>query len=355
MLSRCPTTTRLLAAATVASGIAATSPFSVAALQAESYTISGSTVSVYNLAGSADVVSTPGGQVVVEVVRGGSDAADLNVEVDQIGGRETLRIVYPEGDIHYAGISGRTRTDIRVNDDGRFGDGSRRRVRVSTTGGDVEAWADLRILMPVGSDVEVNVGLGEISAEGVDGRLVLDTGSGEIWATRVAGEISLDTGSGRIELEDAQGNVTVDTGSGSVVARGISGPRVSLDTGSGSIDAVGVDTEVLFVDTGSGRIELDDISAREILVDSGSGSVDLVLTTDFDELVIDTGSGSVDLEVPSTISARVSVETGSGGIDTEIPLQVRTARRNRLEGTFGDGAGRLEIETGSGSVRIREN
>jgi lia operon protein LiaG len=89
-----------------------------------------------------------------------------------------------------------------------------------------------------------------------------------------------------------------------------------------------------------------------VVLDTGSGSVDLELLTDIDRLEVDTGSGSVTIRAPEDLGASVEIETGSGGIDLDFPLEVRSVRRDRVEGRIGDGRGRIEIDTGSGGVRL---
>jgi lia operon protein LiaG len=106
------------------------------------------------------------------------------------------------------------------------------------------------------------------------------------------------------------------------------------------------------VDTGSGGIELMGVAARSVELDTGSGSIALDLTTDIDLLRIDTGSGSVRLTVPENIGASINVDTSSGRVTTDLPIRVRRQERNRLQGSMGDGNGSIEIDTGSGSVRI---
>jgi DUF4097 and DUF4098 domain-containing protein YvlB len=262
--------------------------------------------------------------------------------------------------VHYAAGSGRNRIDVRVASDGTFQRGGffglmGRGVNVSTYRGDLEAWADLRVLVPEGRDVEVHVGLGEMLVEGVRGTLRLDTRGGAVRTAGTVGRLAVSTGSGSIEVRGAEGTIDLDTGSGAIRVSDVTGSSLGMDTGSGSVEADNLTVDRLNVDTGSGRVQISAIAAADVMVDTGSGSVTLGLLRDVDQLDVETGSGRVEISVPATLGADVSVSTGSGRIDTEIPLQLRTARRNRLEGTFGDGAGRIRISTGSGGVGIREN
>ncbi len=60
------------------------------------------------------------------------------------------------------------------------------------------------------------------------------------------------------------------------------------------------------------------------------------------------------LTVPASFGARVQIETGSGEIDLDFPVTMRRWERDQVVGTIGDGSGRLVIDTGSGSVRLRK-
>jgi len=132
----------------------------------------------------------------------------------------------------------------------------------------------------------------------------------------------------------------------------LKGGRLSVDTGSGQVTGKGIAADALVVDTGSGHIGLDGVGAREISLDTGSGAVRIGLERGPDRLVIDTGSGSVTVEGPAGLGAAVEIETGSGGIESDFPLTLVHRGEGSLEGTIGDGRGRIRVDTGSGSVRL---
>src|SRR5687767_13620430 len=130
------------------SAIALASLLALPALaQTEQRTVKGSTIAIYNLAGRMRAVAGTGDAVVVEITRGGADAAKLRVERGPIGGRETLRIVYPSDRVVYP--DSRSRTSMSVRGDGTFGDGDwqafrdRDRVDIRSYGPGLEAFADL--------------------------------------------------------------------------------------------------------------------------------------------------------------------------------------------------------------------
>lgn len=317
--------------------------------------ISGRSVAIYNLAGHVEVVRGSGSDVVVRITRGGADASALSIETGQIRGRSTLRIIYPDDEIVYRDMGRRSSTSMNVRRDGTFSDGGNgrgNRVRIRGDGGGLEAWADLVIEVPVGNDFAVHLAVGEVEARGVEADVLIDTGSGRVVATDIVGALDIETGSGGVVVRGVVGDLRVETGSGRVEVSDVSGREIAIETGSGGVRGVGLDADVLSVDTGSGSIELESVRSSKIVLDTGSGSIDIELTSDIDVLEADTGSGSVTVRAPSDLGAEVEIKTGSGRIDLDFPLEVRSVRRNHVRGTIGDGRGRIEIDTGSGSVRL---
>ena len=328
----------------------------------ERRTLSGNDIAVYNIAGIMRVEGGTGSDVTVEVTRGGRDASRLQLATGNVRGREALRVVYPDERriVYRQGDWGRwrSRTSLYVDDDGTFGDGRSddgRRVDIVGDGDGLDAYADVRVVVPRGKRVSVYLGVGEAKVENVDGEIYVDVSAASVTATRTRGRLSLDTGSGEVRVTDAQGEVELDTGSGNVEATNIRGTRLSMDTGSGRVRAMDVVVDEIELDTGSGSVRLTQVQSKRVTLDSGSGSVELDLRADVESVRIDSGSGGVTLGIPESLGAAIRIDTGSGGIDTDIPIQVRKAERNFLSGTIGDGKGEIVIETGSGGVRLRRS
>lgn len=322
----------------------------------EEYRVGGDEVAVYNLAGTVEIVPGSGGEVVVQVMRGGRDAQQLEVDQLRVDGRQALIVRYPSDEVVYPEMGRGSRTEVRVSREGGFfgegGSSGSRRVSITGSGSGLEAWADLRISVPRGQDFALFLAVGETDLQEVDGTVLIDTGSGAVHARGGRGELSIDTGSGAITVDGFEGQLGVDTGSGRVEVNDVRGDEVMVDTGSGSVVVSGVTAGSLWVDTGSGEISLKGISCPDLTLDTGSGSVDVELLTDVDRLEVDTGSGSVTLRVPRSLGAEVEMDTGSGGIDLDIPLEVREAKRDYLRGILGDGVGVIRVDTGSGGIRI---
>ncbi|MGH7590671.1 MAG: DUF4097 family beta strand repeat-containing protein [Gemmatimonadales bacterium] len=330
--------------------------------QPETVSLTGNKIGIWNLVGQVRVVPGAGGSaVIVQISRHGKDAARITTAQGELGGAQTLRLVYPANDILYrpAGrTSGQWETDLRVRDDGTFGDedhwGGGHRVRIGSEGG-FDGSADLRIAVPSGQKITIRLAVGTITAENVDGDLKLDTDDGDIFTTNTKGHLVLDTGSGDVKVTGHDGDASIDTGSGDVTATAVHGSDFSFDTGSGDVKVDGAVADALSVDTGSGTVTISGLASGRVKVDTGSGNVILGYTTSPTDIDIDAGSGDVRITSPAGLNAKVDFETSSGDISSDFPVTLTSHERDELHGTIGTGGGRLHVETGSGDIALRKN
>lgn len=324
------------------------------------YTIAGSTVAVYNLAGTVRVEGGPAGDVVVEISRGGADAAKLDVATGPLGDRQTLRVIYPDDDIVYPALGFHSSSTLDVRDDGTFGGDHRvlgrgHRVRIRGGGSGTEAYADLRILVPPGKRLAVYLAVGKMTASNVNGDLTLDVSAADVTASGTRGSLKVDAGSGDVRVTDAAGDLNLDTGSGNIVVSGTRGDNLLLDTGSGDVTLDRGEARSLKIDTGSGNADATAVQVEDLSIDTGSGNVSLQLLAGGSSIDIGTGSGDVTITLPPAYGADLLLDTGSGGIDLGgIPVTVTRIQEDHVEGRIGDGKGRLHVETGSGGVRLRK-
>jgi hypothetical protein len=304
---------------------------------------------------------------VVDLQRGGADAAKLDVQSGLLRGRETLRVIYPADVIVVPEWGRGWSTTLRVRDDGTFGEEHGRHdrggwfregheVRITGRSRDgLEAYADLRVTVPTGKNVALYLGVGKAFVSNVDGTIRVYVASADVSADRTKGVLRVETGSGNVDLRTAAGDVTLTTGSGDVTASGVDGSRLYLETGSGNVTLTDGKAPSVHVETGSGDVEATSTSGDELSFETGSGNVNVSLVTTFRSLHIETGSGDVTLKVPPALGAEVDIDTGSGDIDLGgLTLQVRRLAHDHVTGTMGDGKGRLSVETGSGDVHLQK-
>jgi len=338
-----------------ASLIAAT----LADAQVDRRTLSGRAVRVSNLVGNVTVASGGTGDVTVEVTRRGSDASRLSIEAGSVGGVQTLRVVFPEGDIVFPELGRRSSSTFSVDDDGNWGGGSgfrsRRRIRVRGDGRGTEAWADVRVIVPAGKSVELKVGVGTVRSNRMNGDLGIDVASARVMVNGHDGTLRLETGSGGAEVRDVKGDeLSVDVGSGSVSVIGATVRRMTLESGSGGVEADQINAPDLSIEVGSGGVRIERATSDRVRLETGSGGVRLELTNSPSTLDLESGSGTVTLMLPASLDAELDISTGSGSIDSDFAIQMNRFERRRIRGTVGKGTGRIRVETGSGSVRIRK-
>ncbi len=328
--------------------------------QTERRTLSGRDITIYDLVGSVTVEHGTGSDVVVEITRRGADARRLEIDVVSEGNGQSLRVIFPDEDIVYPMLGRRYNADFQIGRDGRWGGFrdsrfSNRRVRVRGDGRGIEAWADLRVTIPSGKRVDINVGVGEVNASGVNGDLGIDVASARVTVAGHTGTLRLDTGSGGADVRDVKGDeLSVDVGSGRVSVFGADVRRMVVESGSGGVTVDRVNAAELSVDVGSGGVRIDRATSDRVRVETGSGGVSLELSNSPSTLDVESGSGTVNLSLPANLDAEIDVETGSGGIDSDFPVSVNRMSRNRLRGVVGRGTGHIRVETGSGSVRLRK-
>lgn len=325
----------------------------------QSVPLAGSSVAVYNLAGSAHLEAGRGADVIVQVTRAGAGAPRLGLATGPVNGRQALRVRYPDDRIVYRGLGHNSSTQLQVRDDGTFDDGAggdsdddsndhaeddsrgrgdrrpgRRWVSISGSGGGLEAHADLRLAIPVGKEVALHVAVGDVSVTNVRGRLRIQIGAGPVVVSGAGGELSVETGSGAVR-----------------VAR-FAGQRLDVETGSGGVNGSDLGATELSIETGSGDIVLSGIRAPRLSLATGSGSITSDLGAEAREVSVETGSGDVTLNAPASLGAELEIETGSGGIESDFPVAVTRHARDHMTGQVGDGRGRISVETGSGQVRL---
>ncbi|HSN87076.1 MAG TPA: DUF4097 family beta strand repeat-containing protein [Thermoanaerobaculia bacterium] len=289
----------------------------------------GGTVRLANLAGRVDLVRGQGKEVVVEATvhadAGGETQKLLQgmkwVKSRDREGHEEWALSYPV-EKHRSFVYPRKGTEDSAPAFLSFLDmsqtvttyrGEKVKVYARPHGSAPTLYTDLRISLPVGSDVVFRNAIGVVRGGDLEGSLSVKTGSGDVQIASYAGRLTVDTGSGDVIVGAARGETSIDTGSGDVVVKRLIG-NGSMDTGSGDVIVENVSAGKLAVDTGSGDVTVREGTAAHVLAETGSGSV-RVIRVELEELDADTGSGDVVLQASLAKAKRVSAETGSGDVE----------------------------------------
>ncbi|MGB6720830.1 MAG: DUF4097 family beta strand repeat-containing protein, partial [Terracidiphilus sp.] len=172
---------------------------------------------------------------------------------------------------------------------------------------------DYEIEAPADASLYAASGSGNIEDQGVGQGAQLSTGSGNIEATGLEGGFKTETGSGNIAIDEAgEGDAKAETGSGNIEVKGVHG-ALKAETGSGDIKAAGTPSSPWKLETGSGNVEF----------------------------------------TPGNAPLNLNASTGSGSISSDRPMAIQVSSDgHRMSGQLNGGGPDVQIETGSGDIRI---
>jgi len=192
---------------------------------------------------------------------------------------------------------------------------------------------------------------GSVSIRGVRGPVQAESVSGSVRAEDIAQDVKVSSVSGSVEVQNCgddvratsvSGSVTVTNAKGDVLAHSVSGDvrannpggRVDANTSSGSVTVRAANGDIKGHSTAG--------SLRVLGNPSGNSYWDLK-----------TSSGSVELAVPSDAKFHFSANAVSGQISAQIPILIEEQGKHSLRAHVGDGGGRVEVHTVSGSIEVQ--
>jgi DUF4097 and DUF4098 domain-containing protein YvlB len=214
------------------------------------------------------------------------------------------------------------------------------------------------LVVPAETRLLSKTGSGHQDISGVAGPAEVSTGSGSLRLADIAGQVRAHTGSGSITVSRLRGSVRAHTGSGSIRGEGVgmgasAAPGARVNSGNAYADSSSVGSSGADIDfqTGSGHIRVDDVRGA-VRAHTGSGSIELQGQPAGDWSMT-TGSGGIVVRLPAQAAFYLSAHTSSGSIHTDRQVTVQgTVGRRDLRGTVNGGGFHLDLNTGSGSIRI---
>jgi DUF4097 and DUF4098 domain-containing protein YvlB len=261
--------------------------------------------------------------------------ADQWSKTYQVNGRADLRVITGDGDVVVTGAD-QQRIDARVTATGwkigpndvqiiesQSGNSVSIEVKVphwsfSMFGGNHKSLR-VEVSVPRELDLDVRTSDGNVTAQGVSGKIQFDTGDGNVTAGNIKGDIRIHTGDGHIEGHNFDGSLDANTGDGNLRIDGRF-DALSLKTGDGNIEA----------QVGSGS-----------KVASGWN--------------LHSGDGHITLRVPGDLNATLDAHTGDGSITLDIPIQVSgSLSHSSVRGKLNAGGATLAVSSGDGSIHIEK-
>ncbi len=142
---------------------------------------------------------------------------------------------------------------------------------------------------------------------------------------------------GSIELADTNGYVKAHTSYGSIDCDSING-QIQADTSYGSVDCREIISDELTAGSNYGNIDIEysDLVPAEI------------------QAKVSTSYGSINFTAPPGFAGQVELATSYGSVKTDLPILVKgKISSKRIEGTIGEGNGKLSLKTNYGSISMR--
>jgi hypothetical protein len=182
--------------------------------------------------------------------------------------------------------------------------------------------------------IDMHLSSGDVEAIEINGGLSLSGSSSDFKIEKAMGDISVSVTSGDGTIDLAEGNLDVSTSSGDIKIFDLHG-NLEAQTTSGDIQALNID----------GSVNVETISGEAILRQ---------LKSDEGIYYIETVSGDITCEIDRGFSGRVSLETVSGDIDSNIDMDITEFSGSFMQGSTGDGHGRIKLVTISGDIMLEQ-
>src|SRR6202041_2885251 len=157
--------------------------------------------------------------------------ADQWSKTYQVNGRAELHVMTGDGDVVVTGAD-QQRVDARVTTTGWKIGPNDVQIIESQSGNSVS----VEVSVPRELDLDVRTSDGNVTAQGVSGKIQFDTGDGNVTAGNIKGDIRIHTGDGHIEGHDFDGSLDANTGDGNLRIDGRF-DALALKTGDGNIEA----------------------------------------------------------------------------------------------------------------------
>lgn len=194
---------------------------------------------------------------------------------------------------------------------------------------------DYTLLLTPEAEVEVDVGSGDVVAQGLSKTLRITTGSGDVSVAGVSGTAQIRCGSGDVVLQGVFGAISVRTGSGDITGQNLKG---DLD-----------------LETGSGDVKLTEVEG-ELRILTGSGDVWVEGRLEEETWRIRAGSGDVGLKLPEGTCAELRLHTKFGDIECDFPVEAKQIGEGHLWGRAGPNPKAwIVVETESGDIELNKS
>jgi hypothetical protein len=276
------------------------------------------------------------------------------VEIDNLKGRIQVRS-WPRNEVHISGSLGEGVEKLVIE-----GDHDHLVVRVQYPKqlglwrGGRSGPSDLVLQVPLRANLDIQSVSGDVDVDGVaPGHLRIETVSGNVVATGAPQHADINSVSGDLRVTVNSADVKVGTVSGDVALAGRLNGQVHGETVSGKLSINSASINPTSIDSTSINSMGERVRWLSIGTVSGDVTVHAGLADD-GEIKSESVSGDIHLYLPKTLSARVSGKSFSGTLRAP-GAKIRKEEfgpGSSFEQGYGNGAGKIRIETFSGDAEL---
>lgn len=196
--------------------------------------------------------------------------------------------------------------------------------------------ASFDIHVPQGCPAEIQTSNGRIVANGLKGRVRLESSNGRVNAEQIDGDVQIETSNGGVVARQIKGKLRAQSSNGRISIDGVTGD-CTLETSNASLEIANV-TGSIDAETNNGNVRIDSTPPAE-------GRVRAV-----------SSNGSIVAWAPATMKGRLDLRTSNGHLTTNLgPATLGSPRwsQNALQADLnGGGQGQLFLHTSNGSITL---
>lgn len=166
---------------------------------------------------------------------------------------------------------------------------------------------------------------------------------------------AIEAGSGNVNIEHLQADATIlELDYGNVEIEDLNAKTATVTAKSGNIKVENyVITEQITVRANSGNVRLED-GTGSLHAETGSGNIRLIADELLQDVILRSDSGNVRIDVekePDSATLNLRTSFGSRDVDWKA-FQADNDNEQQLSGKIGDGKMKIDVEIGSGNLKL---
>lgn len=196
--------------------------------------------------------------------------------------------------------------------------------------------------VPRGTDLDLNLGTGNLKLSGQEGNIKVNSGTGSIRIAESSGNLDLNAGTGSIWVSGGSGRFDLNSGTGGLQLSEISG-SIKANTGTGHLEGTEITitgTSTFNSGTGNAHVSLNAALAGNLTLNSGTG-----------DAILDFNGQQMNAEIVMKCSKKSGKILAPFAFDDETTTNGGKTLQKTLR--QGSGARKVHISTGTGKAQLK--